>query len=524
MDKAAIYTRVSSPGQATADAASLEAQEQIARSICERQGWEVYAHYQDAGKSATRDNLENRPAMLRLLADAAAGKFSHLAVYHLDRLARQTEVAAEIALGLRRAKVSIHTQQGPADLEAFGGRLLYYLNGLMAEEEAHRIRERCDNGRRTYAKRGEIVFWQEPFGYKWLPGDLRRGVPNRLEAVAEELATVRLVYDLATKRGLTIRGVTAEANRRGHRTRMGKAWHPAHIAEMLSDPRYCGRWRVWAEGEQEWFAREDLIPEVAVTEKQWQRAQKVRAHHKARTRRPMLNAHLLNGFLVCGECGSRMIGHQIHDAPVLRYYVCSKKKANEGKACRARYVPAEPLEGQTMLLLSELAEHPEAARAYAEATREDRLPSLREEAARIGRAMVDAEARLDRLVIGYEQAELTGDEVGRRRPRILADIAAWRERASEIGAQIADAEAGERAAAVVAETLSGLEGRMADLTLQDRRALLAQLDFRMTLSCQDWGVKSTERCYQVDIAWAGDVLLPESATADIVTSPFKLPM
>jgi len=443
-DPAAIYTRVSSPGQAGADAASLDAQEQIARSICERHGWEAVEHYQDAGKSATKDSLDNRPAMQRLLRDAQAGRFSHLVVYHTDRLARNADVAGEISVKLRRAGVKLWTQQGQADLDAFGGRVLYLIESLLAEEEAHRIRERCDNGRRTYAKRGDFVYWQEPFGYRWIAGDLRRGVPNRLEVVPEELETVRLIHDLATKQGLTIRKITGTLNQRHIPTRGGRMWYPGDVADMMKDPRYMGRWRVWAEGGEEWFAREDLIPEPAVTKQQWLQAQKVRAHHKARTRRPMKHSFLLNGYLVCAECGSPMIGHQVEDTPALRYYVCSAKEANKDKSCRARYVPAECLEAEAMALLVELAEHPHMARIYADATRQKALPVMVEEKERLERAIAGCDREVETLLGKLAKEVVTDEDFRLARRRLEADRAAWQERLAEITPLIADAKLSAR--------------------------------------------------------------------------------
>jgi len=519
-DHGVVYTRVSSPGQATADAASLDAQEQIARGIAAQDGREVGEHYQDAGKSATQDDLDNRPAMRRLLADAAAGRFKHLYCYHEDRLARNVEVAAIIAAQLRRAGVTIHTQRGPVDLDRFGGRLLYYVNGLLAEEEARRIRERCDNGRRTYAKRGEIVYWQEPFGYRWIPGDLRKGIPNRLEAVPEELKTLRLMYDLATKRGITIRKITTTLNERHVPTRGGGKWYPGDVADMMKDPRYMGRWRVWAEDGEEWFAREDLIPELAVSERQWQQAQKARAHHRTKTRRPMKHHFLLNGYLVCATCGAPMTGHVLYEnadgTPALRYYVCSKKKANEDKPCRARYVPAECLEAEAMALLTELAEHPHMARIYADATRQKALPGMVENRERLERAIAACDREVETLLGKLAKEVITDDDFRLARRRLDADRAAWQERLSEIEPLIADAELSARAAEAVADTLSGVS--VEDLDLQQRRWLLAQIDFVMTLACDDWRAKSQERRYDVTSRWAGQALLGESATRDYVGS------
>jgi DNA invertase Pin-like site-specific DNA recombinase len=521
---AAMYTRVSSPGQATRDAASLDAQEQIARGLADQDGREVSEHYQDAGKSATKDDLDNRPAMRRLLADAAAGRFKHLYCYHEDRLARNVEVAAVIAANLRRAGVTIHTQRGPVDLDRFGGKLLYYVNGLLAEEEARRIRERCDNGRRTYAKRGDFVYWQEPFGYKWISGDLRKGIPNRLEAIPEELETLRLIYDLATKKGLTIRKITTTLDERHIPTRGGGKWYPGDVADVMRDPRYMGRWRVWAEDGEEWFARQDLIPEVAISEKHWQQAQKARAHHRTRTRRPMKHHFLLNGHLICATCGAPMAGQVIHEnpdgTPALRYYVCSKKKANEGKSCRARYVPAECLEAEAMALLVELAEDPHMARTYAYATRQKALPGVVEEKERLERAIAGCDREVETLLGKLAKEVVTDEDFRLARRRLDADRAAWQERLAEIAPLIADAELSARAVEAVADTLSGVN--VEHLDLQQLRWLLAQLDFVMTLACDDWRAKSACRKYAVEIKWAGQALLGESATRDYVGSPNAL--
>ena len=472
MDKDAWYTRVSSPGQATADAVSLDAQEAIARGISARDGAEVIEHYQDAGRSATQDSLDNRPAMRRLLAAAAAGKFTRLVVVAEDRLARNTEAAAAIASVLKLAGVKIVTPKGEIDFTDRRDKLLYYVNGYASEDEAAKIIERCNRGKLGYAERGDFPQWQEPFGYRWVEGDLRRGIPNRLETIPEQLATVRLAYGLAD-RGWTVRRITAELNRRHLHTRGGNLWYPGDVADMLKEPRYQGVWRVWKADGREYFAREELVPELAVTRKQWQRAQQAIAHHRRGTRRPMQHAFLLNGCLVCAECGSMMIGHQLVDPLVRRYYVCSKKKANVGKPCSARYVPAEPLEAEVLTLLEELAEHPDRARAYAEATRTRRLPGLQDEAGRIERALEGADQKLETLLRKLADEVITDEHFRAMNVKLEGDKAAWRERLAEIESQIADAEIVERAAEAVADRFTELERKLADLDLQERRWLLA---------------------------------------------------
>jgi site-specific DNA recombinase len=532
--RAAIYTRVSSPGQATADAASLPEQERIARKLCEAQGWEIVEHYQDAGKSATKDDLANRPEMRRLLADAAAGRFSHVAVYHQDRLARNVEVSGYMAGALRRAGVTIRTERGPVDMEEFGGKVLYYVTALMAEEEGRRIRERCDRGKRGYAERGDFPQWMQPFGYRWEDGDLPRGVPSRLHPIPEELAIVREVFHLAGE-GRTLKEIAAHLGQRGLMTRGrlpkgqraskiggagGTQWSPSVVQRMLADPRYRGEWCVWKEGEQRWFARPELVPEVAVTPEEWAAAQASRKHHQKQTRRPMKHAFLLNGSITCARCGGGFAGHVTpYPDGESRYYAATHKLSNRECSCRGKYVPAEALEQEAWALVEELAEHPEMVAAYARATREEKLPADRKELARLDTQLASCDEEMDRTVAGYGRGEVTAEELARARVRVATDRAAWSERAEELRLQIASedvqAHAAEQVANMAAEAVTALD-------LSGRRWWLAKLGLHMEIDAEDWTAKGPDRRYSVTIEWLGADLVGElSSTTDIVPRPNK---
>jgi hypothetical protein len=230
----------------------------------------------------------------------------------------------------------------------------------------------------------------------------------------------------------------------------------------------------------------------------------------------MLNAHLLNGCLVCDTCGGKMVGHVVNDTPALRYYVCTPKKANEGKVCRGKYVAAEPLELEALALLTELAEHPHAARSYADATREKALPVLVEERERLTRTIAGCDREVETLLGKLSSEVVTDEDFMLQRGRLKADREAWQERLSDIAPLIADAELSVRAAEAVADTLAGVD--VEGLDLQGRRWLLAQLDFTMRLACEDWAAKSQERRYEVISRWAGQALLGEQVTRDYVAN------
>jgi hypothetical protein len=127
---------------------------------------------------------------------------------------------------------------------------------------------------------------------------------------------------------------------------------------------------------------------------------------------------------------------------------------------------------------------------------------------------------IETLLSKLAKEAITDEDFRLARRRLDADRAAWQERLAKITPLIADAELSARAADAVAETLGGVN--LDDLDLQQQRWLRAQIDFTMTLACEDWRAKSACRKYAVDIKWAGRALLGESATRDYVGSPNAL--
>jgi len=84
MMKAAIYIRVSTPGQAT-NGESLEMQKERLLEYVKAHGWELFKTYEDGGFSS-KDT--NRPAFQELLSDVKLKKFHVLLIYKINGLLR----------------------------------------------------------------------------------------------------------------------------------------------------------------------------------------------------------------------------------------------------------------------------------------------------------------------------------------------------------------------------------------------------------------------------------------------------
>jgi site-specific DNA recombinase len=84
--KAAIYIRVSTPGQAI-NGESLDMQKERLVSYAKAQDWNIYKTYEDGGFSG-KDT--DRPGFQAMLSDVQQNKFDILLVYKIDRLSRST--------------------------------------------------------------------------------------------------------------------------------------------------------------------------------------------------------------------------------------------------------------------------------------------------------------------------------------------------------------------------------------------------------------------------------------------------
>ena len=79
---AVAYYRMSSDKQET----SIERQQLQVQRHARENGFEIVQEYTDEGLSGTTDK---RPAFQRMIADAQAGRFTHLLIAHTNQLARQ---------------------------------------------------------------------------------------------------------------------------------------------------------------------------------------------------------------------------------------------------------------------------------------------------------------------------------------------------------------------------------------------------------------------------------------------------
>ena len=148
--RCAIYARVSTTDQ------NCEMQLRELREYISRRGWQTSKEYVDTGFSGSR---ASRPALDRLMADAAQRKFDCIAVYKIDRFGRSVlhlnqRLAALTSYGVRFIATS---QSLDTDEKNPTSRLLLQILASVAEFEREMIRERTLSGIKAAQAAGKVV-------------------------------------------------------------------------------------------------------------------------------------------------------------------------------------------------------------------------------------------------------------------------------------------------------------------------------------------------------------------------------
>jgi DNA invertase Pin-like site-specific DNA recombinase len=148
--RCAIYARVSTTDQ------NCEMQLRELREYISHRDWKSGGEYVDTGFSGAK---ASRPALDRLMADAAKRKFDCVAVWKIDRFGRSVlhlnqQLAALTSHGVRFIATS---QSLDTDEKNPTSRLLLQILASVAEFEREMIRERTLSGIRAAQAAGKVV-------------------------------------------------------------------------------------------------------------------------------------------------------------------------------------------------------------------------------------------------------------------------------------------------------------------------------------------------------------------------------
>lgn len=135
----AIYVRVSTEEQAR-QGISLSAQEEALKNYASALGYEVFKIYKDEGKSAK--DIQHRPEMMQILADAEAHKFQAILIYKLDRFSRSLRDLIDTIAKLKEWGIDFISLQDKIETTSANGKLMFHIISAFAEFERNVTGER----------------------------------------------------------------------------------------------------------------------------------------------------------------------------------------------------------------------------------------------------------------------------------------------------------------------------------------------------------------------------------------------
>jgi site-specific DNA recombinase len=233
----ALYARVSSEQQAQAGTIASQVDALKARLKKEGLPFDDSLSFVDEGYSGA---ALVRPALERLRDLAAAGAIDRVYVHSPDRLARKYAYQVLLVDEFHRCGVELvflNHDLGKTPEED----LLLQVQGMMAEYERAKIRERSRRGKLHAARQGSVsVLSGAPYGYRYVPAREADG-PARYEIVLEEARVVRQVFEWVGQERCSIGEATRRLRAQGAVTRTGKTWWDrATVWDMLRNPAYKG--------------------------------------------------------------------------------------------------------------------------------------------------------------------------------------------------------------------------------------------------------------------------------------------
>jgi site-specific DNA recombinase len=419
--------------------------------------------FQDEGYSGA---VLTRPALERLRDLAAEGQLEAVLVYAPDRLSRkyayQVLLVEEFARrGVETLFVKSPSAQTPEE------RLLLQFQGMIAEYERAQIAERTRRGRRYRAKEGLInVLSAAPYGYRYV----KKTEHSQAYFVVEEsqAEVVRKVFSLYTKEGWSIGAIAQYLNQQKVQTRTGRGpWQDATLWGMLRNPAYQGRaaygktqncpsQRSTRQTRQNGgFARRpsskavdpsqwiEIAVPALVSAEEFALAQERLAQNQRLSLRNTKEPSLLQGLLVCEQCGYSLYRSSTRKgSQPLHYYRCGGADSHHDRqrVCSCRMIRLDYLDDLVWRQILELLRSPELIRAELERRRLESLNSspVQQRKEQLERELSRSKQQMDKLLDAYQEDLLNLADLRERAPALKKKIAALQSERQTLSGRLLD--------------------------------------------------------------------------------------
>lgn len=489
MRKAAIYCRVSTPGQEQ-EGISLQTQKEKCLEKAGELGLEVPNNFLITEQASGADR--DRPGITKLKKLIRSGEIEAVICYAPDRLYRDAIGLMLFTEEAKDAGVSVIFLQGPSG-DTPEDRLLQYILGYVGEKERQLIKERTRRAKEAWARAGRMPngCGVGIYGYDYNPETKRREI-NPAEA-----QVVRQMFELAAS-GWSYHRIARWLNDQGIPSKKGKRWTDLTVRHVLLNPAYMGK-TYWGReitrkvtgnrrirkkrDPQEWVLIEGYTPPI-VSESLWKQAHFMVTKPKPQSGKPLAE-YLLTGFMVCAECNGPFIGARHGEK--YRYYRCSNsvpRAGNPAKCSQTRRIRADEAEKLVWEVVEQVLTKPELITEKLKNDYESAIEDYLIEKSRLSKQLADVKKQEAKIIEAFTLG-FSRDLVEQQAALIRQKRVALERELQEIENRIESAKQVRQAQEQAIEIAAKLKDSLHQASFDDKRRILTALQIKIIASPEE---------------------------------------
>lgn len=252
---AAVYVRMSTEHQQYSTSNQMDA----IRDYAKRRGMQIVKEYSDEGKSGL--SIQGRDSLSQMIQDVQneEARFSAILVYDVSRWGRfqDADESAYYEYICRRAGMAVH--YCAEQFENDGSPVSTIVKGVkraMAGEYSRELSSKVFQGACRLVQLGFRQGGTAGFGLRRVlldqsgakKGELKMGEQKSIQTdrvvlvpgPAEEVATVRRIYEAFVSEGKLESEIAAALNAKGIKTDFGREWNRGTVHQVLTNEKYIG--------------------------------------------------------------------------------------------------------------------------------------------------------------------------------------------------------------------------------------------------------------------------------------------
>lgn len=491
--RVAIYARVSTQRQEKEQ--TIDSQIEQLEDYAKENEHIVVKRYVDDGWSG---GLLARPALDQLRDDCAKEEkeFEAVLISSPDRLARKYVYQEIVTEEIQKSEARIIFLNRPiADTPE--DKMLLGIQGLVAEYEKEKIKDRCRRGKLYKAKKGLVVGGRAPYGYRYVTKTPEKD--GYYEIVEGEAQVVRQIFGLLIDDQMSVRGIAKYLTQHAvPPPRRGKKWGKSTVRRIVTNETYAGttyynkNYSVETANSQanryrknrktgrrlrprdQWIAIS--VPAI-IDRRTWRLAQAQLRKNAELSPRNVKYRYLLQGLVFCGTCGSRYNGVPFHGN---LYYRCSNRQRNFPlpAECKARSVKAPTLESAVWSSVCEAIKDPELLIGQLEELgrrRVNKVDVLQEKIRKIRLHISRLEHEEDRMLDAYRTGIVTLEQLREQMNKVRQNNQQLEEKEKRLLEERNEYVSHARTVENIKEFCNLLEQRLESFEFQERQKFLRLL-------------------------------------------------